>query len=255
METVNLRKLKRPKLIEIAGYFKIKRRHRLRKRDLIKALEKYLPEINERLSLSGEGATQAESSARFAPAPPEQPGYIDRGAPIPMHYGQDRVTVLVRDPNALHVYWELEGPTRNQVAPERGDRALSRFSWVLRLHTQGEGFQDIPVVGEGCNWYLSVAADRTYVVEIGIVPHDGAFVPIAKSNRVTTPPMGLSSDTSCEWMMVDDDFQVQRLGAREHDSAFADALAERFAVPGMGSRFLGGSEHVPGSAHMRRNDN
>ena len=32
METINLRKLKRPQLIRIAGHFRIKRRHRLRKR-------------------------------------------------------------------------------------------------------------------------------------------------------------------------------------------------------------------------------
>jgi len=252
METVNLRKLKRPKLIEIAGYFKIKRRHRLRKRDLIKALEKFLPEINERLSLSDGEVTPAESSARYAPPPPQQPDTIDRGAPIPMHYGQDRVTVLVRDPNALHVYWELEGPTRNQIVPERGDRALSRVSWILRLHTEGEGFQDIPVVGESCNWYLSVAESKRYVVEIGVVPHGGAFIGLARSNRVETPPMGVSADTSCEWMMVDDAFHVKRLGTREHDNVFADALAERFAVPGMSSRFLGGSEHIPGSGHMKK---
>jgi len=253
MEPVNLRKLKRPQLIELASHFKIKRRHRLRKRDLIKKLEKLLPQIPEKLSLVLQQPRQTESSTGFAPgAPPPQPEFVDRGAPIPMHYGTDRINVLVRDPNGLHVYWELEGPRRSQIVPERGDHALSRVSWILRLHTDGEGPQDIPVVGEACNWYLSVDANKSYRVEIGVIPHGGEFISLATSDRVHTPPMGLSADTTCDWMRVDDDFSVTRLGAREVSGAFADALAERFAVPGMSSRFLGGSEHVPGSGHMRR---
>jgi len=253
MEPINLRKLKRPQLIEIAAHFKIKKRHRLRKRELIKRLEKLLPQIPEKLSAALLGARQPESSSSFAPATrPAQPPFVDRGAPVPLHYDQDRITVLVRDPNGLHVYWELEGPRRSQLVPVRGDRALSRVSWILRLHADGESPQDIPVVGETCNWYLSVAENTSYVVEIGVIPHGGEFISLARSNRVRTPPMGLSADTTCEWMRVDDDFGVTRLGERQVSSTFADALVERFAVPGMSSRFLGGSEHVPGSGHMRK---
>ena len=251
MATVNLRRLKRPRLIEIAGHFKIKRRHRLRKRDLIKGLDKHLPEITEMFSSGGFEPGRAGTSSRPAGTPGAQPEYVDRGAPIPLHYGTDRVTVLVRDPNALHVYWELEGPRRRQVVPERGRRALSRTSWILRLHTAGEGTQDIPIVGEACNWYLSVDENKTYTIEIGVVPDGGEFISLAKSERVHTPPMGVSPDTRCDWMEVDDAFNVKRLGERAVSSTFADALAERFAVPGMSSLFFGASR-VPGSPNMMR---
>jgi hypothetical protein len=99
-----------------------------------------------------------------------------------------------------------------------------------------------------------VAENCTYVVEIGIIPRGGRFISFAMSNRVCTPATGLSEDTSCEWMMVEEDFNAVRLGAKgpRVSAAFADTLAERFRTPDFGSRFLGGSERVPGSPRMTR---
>jgi len=248
MEPINLRKLKRPQLIQLAGHFRIKRRHRLRKRELVKRLEKLLPELPERVALALLQRKSTESSSRFAPTTPQdQPPYVDRGAPIPLHYGQDCVTALVRDPNCLHIFWELEGPRRGQIMERHGD-VFTDASWVLRLHADGDGTQDIPIVVDGCNWYLSVAEDRSYRVEIGIIARGGRFISIAASTRVRTPRMDVSPDTTSEWMMVDDEFRVKRLGAKGPQvGTFAETLAERFRTPDMGSRFLGGSERVPGS--------
>ena len=254
MEPINLRKLKRPQLIQIASHFRVKRRHRLRKRDLIKKLEKLLQEVPEKVALALMHPKETRSSSRFAPAtPPEQPSYVDRGAPVPLHYGQDTITALVRDPNCLHIFWELEGPRQGEISRRHADVFMDA-SWVLRLHTDGDGMQDIPIVVDGCNWYLSVAEDRDYLVEIGIIPRGGRFISIAGSNRVRTPRMGVSPDTSSEWMMVDDDFRVKRLRARggPQVGAFADTLAERFRTPDMSSRFLGASERVAGSKAPRR---
>jgi len=257
METVNLRKLKRPELIKLAGHFKIKRRHRLRKRELIKRLEKLLPRAPEKPSLSLLPPRESESTSRFAPPAAQQPHYVDYGPPIPLHYGEDRITALVRDPNCLYIYWELEGPRRAQVIREHGDEVWRDASWVLRLHTDGDGSpQDIPIVVEGCNWYLSVAEGRSFTVEIGIMRPGGAFISFARSNRAQTPRMGVSPDTSREWMLVEDDFRrVVRLGAEgapRVSGGFADTLGERFRTPDMGSRFLGGSERVAGSPNIRR---
>jgi hypothetical protein len=272
METTDLRKLKRPQLIELAGYFRIKKRHRLRKRELVKLLEKLLPEIPEKLSLSFLAPRKAESSTRFAPqAPtPSQGPYVDRGAPLPLHYGQDHLTALVRDPNCLFLYWELEGPRRQEVLARHGRDVFADSSWVLRLHSDGDGPpNDVPVVVEACNWYLPVAEDGGYWVEIGIRRRDGEFINFAGSNRVRTPRTGVSPDKSTQWMLVEEDFRrVARLGEGEAPrvrGAFADTLAGRFRVPSMGTRFLaagerlgavvehlGASGRVPGSPGMRK---
>ena len=262
METINLRKLKRPQLIEIAAHFKLRKRHRLRKRDLVKALEKRLAEIPEKFSAAFQKPKKVESSSRFAPsARPPQPPFVDRGAPLPLHYGQDRVTALVRDPNSLFVFWELEGPKRAEIARVHGLAVFRAGSWVLRLHNDADNVpQDVPIVLDGCNWYLSVADDRGYVVELGLKV-DGRFVSLARSNHVRTPRSGVSPDTTTEWMLVEEDFrrvvkpapgQGPKVGGK-----FAETLAERFRVPGMGTRFLGASERlgasgrVPGSRQMR----
>ena len=256
MDASQLRKLKRPKLIEIAEHFKLKKRHRLRKRDLIKALEKRLDEIPERFSAALQKPRRVESSSRFAPsAPPPQPAFVDRGAPIPLHYGQDRVTLLVRDPNSLYAFWELEGPRRAEIAQRHGPDIFRRGSWVLRIHNDADNEPlDVPVVPESCNWYLSVADDRGYVVELGLAV-DGGFIGLARSNHVRTPRSGVSADTSTEWMLVEDEFRrVVKLSASEAPKVggrFADTLAERFRVPGMGTRFLGASERVSGSHHVK----
>jgi len=251
METIDLRKLKRPQLIELAGHFRIKKRHRLRKRELVKLLEKLLPEIPEKLSLSFLAPRKTESSTRFAPqAPaPSQAPYVDRGAPLPLHYGQDRLTALVRDPNCLFLYWELEGPRRQEVLAQHGRDVFANASWVLRLYSDGDGLpQDVPVVVEACNWYLPVAEDRDYRVEIGVRRRDGQFIGFAGSNRVRTPRTGVSPDKSAQWMLVEEDFRrVARLGegqAPKVSGVFADTLAARFRVPSMGTRFLGAGERV-----------
>jgi len=262
MEPVHLRRLKRPQLIEIAEHFKIKKRHRLRKRDLVKALEKHLAEIPEKFSAAFQKPKNVESSSRFAPTPPPpQPPFVDRGAPLPLHYGQDQVTVLVRDPNSLFIFWELEGPRRADIARQFGADIFRRGSWVLRLHNDADNVpQDVPIVVDGCNWYLSVADDRGYVVEIGLKVN-GRFLTLARSNHVRTPRSGVSPDTTTEWMLVEEDFRrVVKLSPSEAPRVggkFAETLAERFRVPGMGTRFLGASERlgasgrVPGSRQMR----
>ena len=258
MEPINLRRLKRPQLIEIAEYFRIKKRHRLRKRDLIKRLEKLLPQIPEKFSLAFMKPRHVESSSRFAPAAPSpQPPYVDRGAPLPLHYNQDRVTALVRDPNSLYIYWEIEGPKRADVVREHGEAELRRASWLLRLHSDVDGSaQDIPIVVDGCNWYLSVAEDRGYVVEIGVKLNGGPFISFARSNHVRTPRSGASLDTSAEWMLVEEDFRrVVKLGpgdAPRVSGQFAETLAERFRGPEFGSRFMGASGRVPGSHNVGR---
>ena len=259
MEAINLRKLKRPQLIEIAAYFKIRKRHRLRKRDLIRRLEKLLPQIPEKFSLAFMKPKNVESSSRFAPTPPPpQPPFVDRGAPLPLHYGQDRVTALVRDPNSLFIYWEIEGPRRAEVVRTHGEAAVLRASWVLRLHSDADGgsTQDVPVVADGCNWYLSVAEDTAYVVEIGLKLNGGPFVSLARSNHVRTPRSGASSDTRTEWMLVEEDFRravkIDPSDVPRVSGKFAETLAERFRGPEFGSRFMGASGRMPGSHTVGR---
>ena len=267
MDEANLRKLKRPELIDLAGRYKVKKRHRMRKRELIKRLMKLVPgpeldrlvrQVLKKGDKTRRGVPRAEASSRRpqAPPPPAPPEtFVDRGAPIPDTYGEDRITALVRDPNCIYVFWTLEGGRCDEMKRRHGAHVFDSASWILRVHSEGDGYpRDVPVVPEAGNWYLSVPDDRGFRVELGIITRRGDFLCVTESNPVRTPRMGMSDDTSAEWMLVEDDFRtVRRLGedeAPEVGSRFAETLAERFRVPGMSSLFLGASERIPGSHHM-----
>jgi hypothetical protein len=153
------------------------------------------------------GRPPASRRAEAAPAK-ERPVYIDRGPELPRHYGRDILVAMVRDPNWIFAYWELEGPSRQRIADEAGRDALTRGQWVLRIHNaDADAPEDHPVILEAGNWYLRVPDDATLVLEIGLQTPDGEFIGVLKSNRVSTPRLGYSDEVDEEWMIVEEDFR------------------------------------------------
>lgn len=254
MEPFNFNRLKRPHLIELAGHVDVKGRHRMRKRDLVRILREFLPVLKEhidRLRPSKVVQRAGSSSTRPAPvsAPEPVPQIVDRGAPLPLHYGQDRLTLLVRDPFWVFCYWELEGPAREELKRRLGQDAFDGARWVLRLHTSLASHpQDVDVQVGASNWYLNVADNTEYFGELGIITRKGDFVGLVNSNRVRTPRSGMSQEHGQDWMIVEGDFQrVVRLRADQVQAPGREAsetLARRFQVGGLSSLFLGGSRKV-----------
>ncbi|MHC4712068.1 MAG: DUF4912 domain-containing protein [Planctomycetota bacterium] len=162
------------------------------------------------------------TTVRRPPVVAQPPVFVDRGPELPHEYGQDRITVMVRDPNWLYVYWDLSGGARDRLASVAAGGA-----WVLRVHNLDEGtHEDIPVLLDGGNWYLPVASDTEYQIDIGVIDSEGNFHLAASSRRVKTPPMGISDLVDEQWMILEDEFR------RLMD--LTGALSTRFA----GSHFL-----------------
>jgi hypothetical protein len=135
---------------------------------------------------------------------------IDTEAP-PWSYGEDRITVIVRDPESAYLYWEC---TDEGIASARS--RLGRGGpdgWCnLRVYdTTGRDFD-----GTNANDYFDIGVDRTdreyYLMirrpgssmhaEIGVKTHEGFFQPIVRSGRAEFPRNVPSSDTRLEWMTV-----------------------------------------------------
>ena len=121
---------------------------------------------------------------------------------------QDRLVVMVRDPNWLHAYWEL--------APQSVERAQSALGqhWhatrpVLRLFQvaadgAGELLREIPIHGGVNHWYVDVQnPPQQYRMEIGYLTAGGQFYCLARSNMVTTPPAGTSDSIDENWADID----------------------------------------------------
>ena len=174
------------------------------------------------LGMPGGPAARPPSSIPVPPpvAPPAaRPGpYLDRGPNLPAGYGQDCLAALVRDPRAIFAYWELSGGAVERLRAGRSESELAGAVWVLRVcRLPGGQFFDIPVDPAASNWYVHVEPASSYQVKIGLVLASGAFVELAASRPVATPPESLSSRLDEQWMLVSEEFdRLLEYTARQH---------------------------------------
>ena len=130
-------------------------------------------------------------------------------------HSKDRLVLMVRDSYWLHAYWEL---TRRSF--ERVRIALGQH-WhvarpVLRLYeVTAEGttstvrkvVRDIEIHGGVNNWYVDVTdPPKSFQLDIGYATSDNRFLPLTRSNVVTTPQTGSSGSADGNWQGVAEDF-------------------------------------------------
>jgi len=195
---------------------------------------------------AGADAATSAGAPAAAPAPPppsapEAGPYVERGAPIPDTYGEDKLMALVRDPRWVFCYWELEGGACQRIIDERGSDFLSSAAWVVREHNLTAGSStDAPVDAGAGNWYLKVEPESRYRFEIGVVSPGGEFLAVASSAEVETPPEGVSDEVDEQWMLVraDLDRLIEAMGGVQMGVP-GSALGKRFEFPKELARFSG----------------
>lgn len=138
-----------------------------------------------------------------SPVPAAPPDLADD--PLPDRYGEDRVTLLVRDPNWLHAYWEITESGRRRALEVLGLES----SWLtLRTHIYNapedeasSGFFDteLPHPDVRLAYVHGGRPGASFEVEIGFKTAGGRFVAVARSRRVTTPRDRVSDITDEEW--------------------------------------------------------
>jgi hypothetical protein len=150
------------------------------------------------------------------PAPPTWPAPFEptgpttpiADEPLPVVYGEDRITLLCKDPYWLHAYWE--------ITPSNLERALEMLAGAsampaLRVHHYSAPGAETPEgsfdtgVSEwptGHQYVHCGRPDSTFEVEIGLKSEDGRFVVLARSNRVTTPRDRVSDVVDEEWTTI-----------------------------------------------------
>jgi len=109
-------------------------------------------------------------------SPANEP-YIDRGEPLPRSYAETCIVAMVQDPHHVYAYWDIE-----PGGVESGE------TLVVRVHCLSEASShDIEPPAYTDNWYLSVAANRTYQLELIKRVQDGSIISLALSEEVSTP--------------------------------------------------------------------
>lgn len=150
------------------------------------------------------GAPAAKSSSSLlapvvkAAAPIVGP---DPGLPVPDHYGNDRLVLMVQDPHHVFAYWELQPETVARVSQQ----AMGTGTPVLAIHSNGNTeFREVDL--RGGNYYLAVSPDQDYEAELALRDRSGKLHTLARSNKVHTPAPTISSRIDEQWMGVDETF-------------------------------------------------
>jgi hypothetical protein len=136
---------------------------------------------------------------------------IDDGFAFPITHGDDLAVLMVRDPYWLFAYWEFSPNLNDDLIERLGEETLRNSRLVLRVYdvtgTDADhpvGYHDIDVAPGARDWYINVThVECDYCIDIGLILPDGSFVVIARSNRVSLPPIGPSAEVDEQWVTLE----------------------------------------------------
>jgi hypothetical protein len=139
---------------------------------------------------------QIESS-KYSVSPPKRLFEEERFL-FPESYGVNRLRLLVKDPQWLFAYWDIDPKLLAGWRRELGERTMALSRLTLRLYDPGHGEDALILVPAGAkSWYVRAeVAPRAYAAELGITLPSGEFRSVATSNTVETPRVGPSPETA-----------------------------------------------------------
>jgi len=125
---------------------------------------------------------------------------------FPESYGQNRVRLLVRDPEWIFAYWDVKPESLEELAKSMGERALALSRLTLRVVDPVSGGSSDILLPAGARWWYvrTDAARRTYRAELGVMLPSGEFRRLAESNTVVTPRVGPSPERARRRMSYGD---------------------------------------------------
>ena len=105
---------------------------------------------------------------------------------FPESYGQNRIRLLVRDPEWIFAYWDVKPQALEDLAKSLGERALALSRLTLRVVDPVSGGSTDILLPAGARWWYvkTDAARRTYRAELGVTLPSGQFRKLAESNNV-----------------------------------------------------------------------
>jgi hypothetical protein len=115
---------------------------------------------------------------------------------FPETYGLNRIRLLVRDPEWIFAYWDVNPEAMKDLGRRLGERALALSRLTLRVVDPVSGASSDILLPPGARWWYvrTDSARRTYRAELGVTLPSGEFRRLAESNTVVTPRVGPSSE-------------------------------------------------------------
>ena len=159
---------------------------------------------------------------------------------FPETYGVNRVRLLVRDPEWIFAYWDVNPSAMKDLARSLGERGLALSRLTLRVQDPVSGGSSDILLPPGARWWYirTDSARRSYRAELGVTLPSGEFRRLAESNTVVTPRVGPSPQRARRRMSYRD--------ARELPPSAAEAAGRAETEAGL-SRERWAAESVDGS--------
>ena len=138
-------------------------------------------------------------------------GYALQISELPDAYGDNRIVLMVRDPEWLFTYWELRkdviDSARNTLVPlAEGAKTILRVYDVTDIIFNGYNahkYFDVEVTDGARSWHIHAGEpNRSFCVDIGFLASDGTFRILSRSNTVKAPRMDVSEVVDEEWMSI-----------------------------------------------------
>jgi hypothetical protein len=125
---------------------------------------------------------------------------------FPETYGVNRIRLLVRDPEWIFAYWDVNPEAMKDFGRKIGERALALSRLTLRVVDPVSGGSTDILLPPGARWWYvrTDAARRTYRAELGVTLPSGEFRRLAESNTVVTPRVGPSPERARRRMSYPD---------------------------------------------------
>ncbi len=125
---------------------------------------------------------------------PDQLADVDRDLPdLASGYGESRIILMPRDPQWAYAYWDIPNEHRQSVRYLGGEQLALRLYDVTDLDLNKANPHSVQQYA--CDelaraWYLPIpVSDRDYIAEIGYVTSSGEWLLLARSNRISIPPV------------------------------------------------------------------
>jgi hypothetical protein len=121
---------------------------------------------------------------------------------FPRNYEVNRIRLVVRDPQWLFAYWDVNPRVFDAIRAELGERVMALSRLTLKIADPESSASDVILLPYGArSWYVRVeGARRGAVAELGITLPSGQFRSLACSNAVHLPRSGPSTQAAARSM-------------------------------------------------------
>lgn len=208
---MNLKKMTKNQLYELAKKYAIKNRSKMTKPELLKALTKY----EDTVTPDSAPQTVPEQTRVTSPMPetaqPAQEQAVKREYPIPERYNIDTVVLLPVNPKKEYVYWEVSDKTITELCSRL---KIAQPVFILKVFQGGddnskEELASVKVSKYG-NWYFDLyCPEMNLWAELGILDSMGNYHTIINSKKkIKMPSDAVSKEIDKEtWMTVGENIE------------------------------------------------